>query len=79
MNTPDKNNDFNREVSLLIACANQTDHGKCDNCEHAIKRRVKSKRVETFIGCNVFHIPMESCTECKYFEEVTPCSEENKE
>ena len=51
----------------------------CDNCEHAIKRRVKSKRVETFIGCNVFHLPMESCTECKYFEEVTPCSEENKE
>lgn len=52
---------------------------RCDNCEHAIKRRVKSKRVETFIVCTVYDMPMESCTACKYFEEIKPCSEENKE
>ena len=51
----------------------------CDNCEHAIKKRVKSKRVETFILCQIDGLYIKECTSCKFFKEVTPCSEENKE
>ena len=49
---------------------------RCDKCKHALERRVKSKKVETFIVCKIYNIPIESC---KHFEEVTSCLTENKE
>lgn len=52
---------------------------RCNDCIHAIKKRVKAKKIEVFILCRHYDMPIEKCDACNYYEEDLACSEKNKD